>query len=161
LEHWRPEVNRLHVEVDQPGPRVQQSMDFRVFIKVATCGEIRLLLKWQLKLILAGLLLLRRWLRKFSRIIVRKRKAVAVLTINHTMMIQTKKRWIFDFMFNTNRRHTEALEKSARALKRLAAAEETIAKNLGEFLRDDEAESDPPPLPKEVQTQRTKQPHKK
>ncbi len=65
-------------------------------------------------------------------------------------------------MFNTNRRHTEALEKSARALKRLAAAEETIAKNLGEFLReDDEAEGLPPHLPKEVQTQRTKQPHKK
>ncbi|MFT3868411.1 MAG: hypothetical protein QM715_07930 [Nibricoccus sp.] len=77
------------------------------------------------------------------------------------MMIQTKKRSIFDFMFNTNRRHTEALEKSARALKRLADAEETIAKNLGEFLRDDESESDPPPIPKKVQTQRTKQPHKK
>ncbi len=39
-------------------------------------------------------------------------------------------------MFNLNRRHTEALEKSARAEKRLADAEETIAQHLGDFLRD-------------------------
>ena len=39
-------------------------------------------------------------------------------------------------MFNFNRKHTEALEKSARAEKRLADAEETIAQHLGVFLRD-------------------------
>lgn len=40
-------------------------------------------------------------------------------------------------MFNTNRRHTEARERSARALKRLAEAEDVIAQNIGELLRDD------------------------
>ena len=56
-------------------------------------------------------------------------------------------------MFTTNRRHTEALEKSARALKRIAAAEETIARNLGAFLRDgEEPEETPPPLPPKVTT---------
>lgn len=39
-------------------------------------------------------------------------------------------------MFNLNRRHTEALEKSARAEKRLADAEETMARHLGAYLRD-------------------------
>jgi len=38
---------------------------------------------------------------------------------------------------NLNRRATEALEKSARAEKRLAEAEETIARHIGEFLRDE------------------------
>jgi len=53
-------------------------------------------------------------------------------------------------MFNSNRRHTEALEKSARALKRLAAAEEIIARNIGEILRDDDdSPTTPPPLPKQ------------
>lgn len=41
-------------------------------------------------------------------------------------------------MFNLNRRHTEALEKTADAKKRLAAAEETIARDLGAFLESDE-----------------------
>ncbi len=50
-------------------------------------------------------------------------------------------------MFHTNRRHTEALEKSARALKRLADAEDVIAKNIGELLRDDDdVPSRPPPI---------------
>jgi hypothetical protein len=39
-------------------------------------------------------------------------------------------------MFNLNRRHTEALEKTARAEERAAKAEETIARHLGEFLHD-------------------------
>jgi hypothetical protein len=56
-------------------------------------------------------------------------------------------------MFNTNRRHTEALEKSARALKRIAAAEETIARNLGAFLEDDDTPpATPPPLPPNIPT---------
>lgn len=65
-------------------------------------------------------------------------------------------------MFTTNRRHTEALEKSARALKRIAAAEETIARNLGAFLRDDDAtEETPPPLPPKIQTPPKNQSRKK
>jgi hypothetical protein len=42
-------------------------------------------------------------------------------------------------MFTLNRRHTEALEKSARAEKRSADAEEIIARNLGDFLRSEES----------------------
>jgi hypothetical protein len=42
-------------------------------------------------------------------------------------------------MFNLNRRHTEALEKAAAAKKRLASAEEAIARDLGAFLEGDEA----------------------
>lgn len=65
-------------------------------------------------------------------------------------------------MFTHNRRHTEALEKSARALKRLATAEETIARNIGELLRDDDDEGEaPPPLPKQGVTPPKKQPRKK
>jgi hypothetical protein len=64
-------------------------------------------------------------------------------------------------MFNTNRRHTEALEKSARALKRLAAAEETIARNIGELLREDDDDATPPPLPKQGATPSKNQPPKK
>lgn len=53
-------------------------------------------------------------------------------------------------MFKTNRRHTEANERSARALKRLAEAEDVISKNIGELLRDDrdEESSTPPPIPR-------------
>lgn len=53
-------------------------------------------------------------------------------------------------MFNTNRRHTEARERSARALKRLADAEDVIAQNIGELLRDDcdDEPAVPPPIPK-------------
>ncbi len=53
-------------------------------------------------------------------------------------------------MFNTNRRHTEANERSARALKRLADAEDVIAKNIGELLRDDcdDGPPKPPPIPR-------------
>lgn len=67
-------------------------------------------------------------------------------------------------MFNTNRRHTEALEKSARALKRLAAAEETIARNIGELLRDDDDDdtaATPPSLPKQGATPPKNPPPKK
>ncbi len=65
-------------------------------------------------------------------------------------------------MFNLNRRHTEALEKSARAKKRIADAEESIARNLGAFLSDDDAsEATPPPLPPKVTTPSKTQPHKK
>jgi hypothetical protein len=65
-------------------------------------------------------------------------------------------------MFTTNRRHTEALEKSARALKRIAAAEETIARNIGAFLRDDnEPDETPPPLPPKVATPPKTQPPRK
>jgi hypothetical protein len=65
-------------------------------------------------------------------------------------------------MFTTNRRHTEALEKSARALKRIAAAEETIARNIGAFLRDDdELDETPPPLPPKGKTPPKTQPPKK
>lgn len=65
-------------------------------------------------------------------------------------------------MFNTNRRHTEALEKSARALKRIAAAEETIARNIGDLLRDDdEPAAVPPPVPNQGDTSPKKQPSKK
>jgi hypothetical protein len=42
-------------------------------------------------------------------------------------------------MTNLNRRYTQALEKSASAEKRLANAEETIARNLKDFLRDEES----------------------
>ena len=45
-------------------------------------------------------------------------------------------------MLNLNRRHTEALEKTARAKKRLADAEETIARHLGDYLRDEDAEEE-------------------
>jgi len=56
-------------------------------------------------------------------------------------------------MFNLNRRLTEAVEKSARAKKRIADAEESIAENLGAFLRDEEdSESTPPPLPPNIKT---------
>jgi hypothetical protein len=62
-------------------------------------------------------------------------------------------------MFNLNRRHTEALEKSARAKKRLADAEESIARNLGAFLSDSDVESaPPPPLPKKDVSPRNNQP---
>lgn len=65
-------------------------------------------------------------------------------------------------MFTTNRRHTEALEKSARALKRIAAAEETIARNLGAFMRDgEEPEKAPPPLPSKIPAPPKKQSPKK
>ncbi len=56
-------------------------------------------------------------------------------------------------MFNLNRRHTEALEKSAHAKKRIADAEESIARNLGAFLRDEDAsEEAPPSLPPKIPT---------
>jgi hypothetical protein len=45
-------------------------------------------------------------------------------------------------MFNLNRRHTEAMEKTAAAKKRLAAAEEAIARDLGAFLEGDEEMED-------------------
>lgn len=65
-------------------------------------------------------------------------------------------------MFNLNRRHTEALEKSARAKKRIADAEESIARNLGAFLRDDDAsEATPPSLPPKTPTPPKKQSPKK
>ena len=47
-------------------------------------------------------------------------------------------------MLNLNRRHTEALEKTARAKKRLADAEETIARHLGDYLQDEDAEEAKP-----------------
>ena len=47
-------------------------------------------------------------------------------------------------MLNLNRRHTEALEKTAQAKKRLADAEETIARHLGDFLRDEDADEAKP-----------------
>jgi hypothetical protein len=65
-------------------------------------------------------------------------------------------------MFNLNRRHTEAIEKSARAKKRLADAEESIARNLGAFLSaDDESEETPPPLPKKSAPSPRTEPPKK
>jgi len=65
-------------------------------------------------------------------------------------------------MFNLNRRHTEAVEKSARAKKRLADAEESIARDLGAFLRDDdEPDETPPPLPPKSATPPKTQPPKK
>jgi hypothetical protein len=65
-------------------------------------------------------------------------------------------------MFNLNRRHTEALEQSARAKKRIADAEESIARDLGAFLRDDDAsEEAPPPLPPKIPTPSKNQPPKK
>jgi hypothetical protein len=63
-------------------------------------------------------------------------------------------------MFNLNRRHTEAVEKSARAKKRLADAEESIARDLGAFLRDEPDET-PPPLPPKSATPPKTQPPKK
>jgi phosphatidylserine decarboxylase len=42
-------------------------------------------------------------------------------------------------MTKLNRRYTQALEKSASAEKRLANAEETIARNLKDFFRDEES----------------------
>ena len=65
-------------------------------------------------------------------------------------------------MFNLNRRHTEAVEKSARAEKRLADAEETIAQHLGDFLRDTDfvGESKPAPQPKSATPPKTKPPRK-
>jgi hypothetical protein len=53
-------------------------------------------------------------------------------------------------MFPINRRHTEALEKSAKAEQRLAAAEESMARDLKAFLSDDDegAQPTPPPVPK-------------
>lgn len=65
-------------------------------------------------------------------------------------------------MFNLNRRHTEAVEKSARAEKRLADAEETIARHLGEFLRDTDVvgESKPAPQAKSATPPKNKPPRK-
>ena len=65
-------------------------------------------------------------------------------------------------MFNLNRRHTEALEKSARAEKRLADAEETIAQHLGDFLRDTDVvgESKAAPQSKSVTPPKDKPPGK-
>jgi uncharacterized membrane protein YccC len=48
-------------------------------------------------------------------------------------------------MTNLNRRYTQALEKSASAEKRLANAEETIARNLKDFLRDEQSQKDATP----------------
>lgn len=45
-------------------------------------------------------------------------------------------------MLNLNRRATEAREKAARAEKRVADAEETIARHLGDFLRDEEPQAE-------------------
>ena len=50
-------------------------------------------------------------------------------------------------MLNLNRKHTEALESSARAKKRLADAEETIARHLGDFISDEVAPEDKPAAP--------------
>lgn len=65
-------------------------------------------------------------------------------------------------MFNLNRRHTEALEKSARAEKRLSDAEETIARHLGDFLHDTDVigESKPAPQSKNPTPPKTKPPRK-
>ncbi len=63
-------------------------------------------------------------------------------------------------MFPFNRRHTEALERLAKAKERLANAEEIIAKNIGAILRDDENDETPPPLPKKPSTARKPQPPK-
>jgi hypothetical protein len=65
-------------------------------------------------------------------------------------------------MFNLNRRHTEAVEKSARAEKRLADAEETIARHLGDFLRDTDVvgESKPAPQAKRATPPKNKPPRK-
>ncbi len=49
-------------------------------------------------------------------------------------------------MLNFNRRATEAREKMARAEKRAADAEETIARHLGDFLRDEEAPTEGTPV---------------
>lgn len=43
-------------------------------------------------------------------------------------------------MFPLNKRHTEALEKTAEAKKRLAAAEEAIARDLGAYLEGEDNE---------------------
>ena len=65
-------------------------------------------------------------------------------------------------MFNLNRRHTEALEKSARAKKRIAYADESIARNLGAFLRDEDASEEAPlPIPPKIPTHPKKQSPKK
>ena len=54
-------------------------------------------------------------------------------------------------MFNSNRRHTEALEKAAQAKKRLADSEELIARNLKDLLSEDDSEESltPPIIPKQ------------
>ena len=49
-------------------------------------------------------------------------------------------------MLNLNRRATEAREKSARAEKRSADAEEIIARHLGDFLRNEDGPGEGKPM---------------
>jgi hypothetical protein len=66
-------------------------------------------------------------------------------------------------MFNLNRRHTEALEKTARAKKRLASAEETIAHNIEAFLSggNEKSEVTPPLLPPKLKIPAKAKPSRK
>ena len=51
-------------------------------------------------------------------------------------------------MPNLSRRITKAAEESAEATRRIAAAEQKIARSLIEMLDDDDFEESPPPIPK-------------
>lgn len=65
-------------------------------------------------------------------------------------------------MTSFSQRIAKAAAESANAERRIAAAENKIARTLLEMLReDDEAENRPPPLPKQAQAERTKNPPKK
>ncbi len=91
----------------------------------------------------------KRWRKSFQNTHGASGRAGAGSITSRMMTILTSQPSTYSPMFNLNRRHTEALEKSARAKKRLADAEESIARNLGAFLSDSDVESEtPPPLPK-------------
>lgn len=65
-------------------------------------------------------------------------------------------------MLSPNRRIVKAMEESTKATLRSAVALDKVTEALREMLReDDEAENHPPPLPKQAQAERTKNPPKK
>jgi hypothetical protein len=87
---------------------------------------------------------LNRWPQNFHSMLGERGKAEAGSTTSRMMTTQIGPQSISIQMRNLNRRHTEALEKIARAEERIADAEETIARNLGDYLRDKDAEETKP-----------------
>jgi hypothetical protein len=65
-------------------------------------------------------------------------------------------------MPNLSRRITKAAEESAKATRRIVAAEGKIARAFMDMVRDDDAsEQTPPPLPPKIKTPPKNQPPRK
>lgn len=101
-----------------------------------------------------------RWLQNFHSMLGERGKAEAGSTTSRMMTTQIGPLSISIQMLNLNRRHTEALEKIARTEERLADAEETIARHLGDFLRDEEADRTKPAHPSKKAAQKKSPPKK-